>query len=73
MAAFYKPGIPKERLLQEAQSLLEQAKLLPYGPVREAALRKARQAETHAHLDDWLDSPGLRPPKKEDTPGPDRI
>ncbi|MHC4042181.1 hypothetical protein RAD10_11175 [Bradyrhizobium sp. 23AC] len=60
----------KERLLEEAQKLLEEARLLPHGPVRDAALRRARQAETAAHMDDWLNSPGLQPPKKDDVPGP---
>ena len=59
----------KQRLLEEAQNLREEAKLLPYGPLRDAVLMKARQAETAAHMDDWLASPGLQPPKK-DTPGP---
>jgi len=30
---------------------------------RDALLRKARQAETAANIDEWLDSPGLQPPK----------
>jgi len=60
----------KERLLEEAKNLRDQAKLLPGGPVRDAALRKARQVEAAAHMDDWLNSPGLHPPKKEETPGP---
>ena len=54
----------KERLSQEAASCREQAKLLPPGAVREALLRKARQAETAAHIDDWLRSPGLQPPQE---------
>lgn len=54
----------KERLSREAASCREQAKLLPPGPVREALLRKARQAETAAHIDDWLRSPGLQPPQE---------
>jgi len=41
----------KGRLLEEAQNLRDEAKLLPYGPVRDAALRKARQTETAAHMD----------------------
>jgi hypothetical protein len=53
----------KVRLLEEAQSLRDQARLLPFGPVREAAMKKARQAEAAAHMDDWLSSPGLQPPK----------
>ena len=60
----------KERLLEESQNLRDVAKLLPYGPVRDATLRKARQTETAAHMDDWLNSPGLRSPKMDDTPGP---
>lgn len=60
----------KERLLEEAANLRGKAKLLPHGPLRDEALRKARHAEAASHMDDWLNSPGLRPPKKDDTPGP---
>ncbi len=52
-----------ERLAEEAATCREQAKLLPPGAVREELLRKARQADTAAHMDDWLRSPGLQPPK----------
>ena len=55
----------KERLLQEARELRDQAKLLPIGLVRHAALQKARQAETAACMDDWLSSPGLRQPTND--------
>jgi hypothetical protein len=41
----------KDRLLEEAQSLREQAKLLPFGLVRDATLKKARRAEAAAHRD----------------------
>jgi hypothetical protein len=60
----------KERLLEEAHKLLEEARLLPHGPVRDAALRRARQAETAAHMNDWLNSPSLQPPKNDDFSGP---
>ena len=60
----------KQRLLEEAHNLREEAKLLPYGPLRDAALRKARLTDAAAHMDDWLSSPGLQPPKKDDMPGP---
>jgi hypothetical protein len=60
----------QERLLETAQQCRQQAKLLPYGPVREAVLKKARQAEAAAHMDEWLSSPGLHAPKKHDIPGP---
>lgn len=42
--------------------------MLPYGPIREAALKKARATDAYAHMEDWLNSPGLMPPKKYDTP-----
>jgi hypothetical protein len=60
----------KERLLDEAHELREEATLLSYGRLRDAVMKKARQTEAAAHMDDWLNSPGLRPPKKDDTPGP---
>ena len=55
----------EERLAQEAKRLREQAKLLPPGAVREALLRRARQAETGSHMSEWLSSPGLQPPKHD--------
>ena len=53
-----KNGTPPRR-----SRLREEAELLPPGPVRDAALRKARQAETESHMQDWLSSPGLRKPE----------
>jgi hypothetical protein len=53
----------KVRLIEEAKRLREEAKLLPPGAVREALLRRAREAETGAHMTEWLRSPGLRPPE----------
>lgn len=53
----------KERLLEQAEKLREEAILLPSVADREAALKKARQIEAAAHMDDWLNSPGLQPPK----------
>ncbi|WP_244651852.1 hypothetical protein [Bradyrhizobium diazoefficiens] len=53
----------EERLAEEARRLREEAELLPHGPVRDDALRRARQAETGSHMSEWLRSPGLQPPK----------
>jgi len=53
----------EQRLSEEAKRLREEAKSLPPGAVREALLRKARQAETGSHMSEWLSSPGLQPPK----------
>ena len=52
----------EERLAEEARRLREEAESLPHGPVRDEALRRARQAETGSHMSEWLRSPGLRPP-----------
>ena len=53
----------EDRLAEEARRLREEAELLPHGPVRDAALRRARDAEAGAHINDWLRSPGLQPPE----------
>jgi hypothetical protein len=50
------------RLAEEAKRLREDAKLLPPGAERDEMIRKARQAEIAAHVNEWLTSPGLRPP-----------
>jgi hypothetical protein len=62
MSSFSKSKSPQEQLIEEARTLRDEAKLLPYGPLRDAALRKARQIEAAAHLDDWLNSRGLQAP-----------
>jgi hypothetical protein len=53
----------EERLTEDAKRLRQEAKLLPAGAVRQALLRRARQAETGSHISEWLRSPGLQPPK----------
>jgi hypothetical protein len=58
-----KQALPeKQRLLRSAELCRREANALPPGREREMLLRKARQAETAAHLDDWLSSPGLASP-----------
>jgi hypothetical protein len=51
-----------DRLMLEANRLKDEAHKLPYGPLRHAMIRKARQTETAAHIDQWLSSPGLQAP-----------
>ena len=53
----------RDRLASWAQQAQERASVLPPGPEREALVRKARQAEVATHLDDWVRSPGLQPPR----------
>jgi hypothetical protein len=52
-----------ERLQKAAGEAREAAQQLPQGQEREALLKKARQAETAAHLNEWLTSPGLQFPR----------
>ena len=54
----------EELLAEEAIKLKEAAEKQPPGSTaRELLLRRARQAETAAHISDWLRSPELQPPK----------
>jgi hypothetical protein len=54
----------QERLAAEAIKFKEAAEKQPAGSTaRELLLRRARQAETAAHISDWLRSPELQPPK----------
>jgi hypothetical protein len=54
----------KDRLASFAKDLRRQALTLPPGAGQEDLLRRARRADTTAHLDDWINSPGLQPPVK---------
>ncbi len=51
------------RLAEAARQLRAEAKLLPPGPQREGLLQKARQDEAASHMSEWLNSPGLQPPR----------
>jgi hypothetical protein len=50
----------KDRLTAFANEAREKA--LP-GIEKDDLLRKARQADTASHLDDWANSPELQPPR----------
>jgi hypothetical protein len=52
-----------DRLAQEAERLRAEAEKLPPGTERHELERKARQTKTAAHIDEWLKSPGLQPPR----------
>jgi hypothetical protein len=51
----------QDRIALHALRLKEEAQSLRPGPERDDLMRRARQAETASHMDDWLSSPGLRP------------
>jgi hypothetical protein len=53
----------QDRLATFAKLARERALLLQPGAERDELLRKARQADTAAHLNEWTNSPGLRPPE----------
>ena len=51
------------RLSTHAEKMKEAAMRLPAGKEREDILKKVRQLDVAAHLDEWLSSPGLMPPR----------
>jgi hypothetical protein len=51
-----------DRLTAFAEDARTEAAKLPPSTERDALLRKARQADTASHLDEWANSPGLQPP-----------
>jgi len=55
----------QQRLAAEAQKFMEAAEKQPASSLaRELLLRRARQARTVAHINDWPTLPGLQPPKE---------
>ena len=52
-----------DRLVLEAMRLKDEANELPPGPLRDARIRKAPQAVTASHMNEWLWSPGLQAPQ----------
>jgi hypothetical protein len=53
----------QDRLMLEAMRLKVEANELPPGSLRDARIRKARQAVTSCHVNEWLSSPGLQAPQ----------
>ena len=52
-----------QRLIEEAQRLRKVARGTHPGIERERLIRKARQAETAAHMQEWLSSSRLQIPR----------
>ena len=52
----------QDTLARFAIEMRERAEALPAGIEREQLLKRARNADTTAHLDDWASSPGLQAP-----------
>jgi hypothetical protein len=49
--------------IPDAMRLKGETNKLPPGPLRDARIRKARQAVTAACVHEWLSSPGLQVPQ----------
>jgi hypothetical protein len=60
----FKQSVPiDQRLIEQAKRLRKEAKGIPPGVEREKLIRRARQVETAAHIQEWLTSPGLQAPR----------
>ena len=53
----------KDRLTMFAKKARANAAKLALGIERDGGLLKARRADTTSHLSEWINSPGLRPPR----------
>ena len=53
----------KDQLASFAKEAREKATRMPPCAEKDDLLRRARQADTAFHLDEWINSPGLRPPE----------
>ena len=53
----------EENVAVEKARLEAQVARLPPGSQRDELLKKIRQLETASHISEWLNSPGLQPPK----------
>ena len=52
----------QDRLATFAKDVRDKAEALPAGPEKEELLKRARQADTASHIDEWANSTGLQPP-----------
>jgi hypothetical protein len=52
-----------EKWHDQAEAFKQEAAKLPHGRERDELHRKARQLETASHVNEWLLSPGLTPPR----------
>jgi len=60
----FKQTVPlNQRLTEQAERLRKEAEGTSPGAMRDKLVRQARQAETASHLNEWLSSPGLQPPR----------
>ncbi|MCC8961496.1 hypothetical protein H8A95_03970 [Bradyrhizobium sp. Pear76] len=53
----------QQRLAEFAAENLKRASNMPAGVERDNLIKRARQANAAAHIDEWISSPGLQSPK----------
>ena len=56
-------AILQTRLTLEAAPLKEAAAAFPAGEERDALINRARQYDNALHINEWLGTPGLQPPR----------
>ena len=54
----------EQQLAAEKARLRVQLENAPGGPERDMLVKKIRQIETASHINAWLSSPGLQPPRR---------
>ena len=57
------PHTFEDRIAAEKARLEAQVAKLKPGPQKDGLLKKMSQLETASHINQWLTSPGLQPPK----------
>jgi hypothetical protein len=58
-----RPHTFEERLAEQKAHLVQEAARLNPGPEHDNLLKRIRLIDTAFHIDEWLNSPGLQPPK----------
>jgi len=54
---------PEQKWREQSEAFKREAEKLPYGKECEQLLLRARQLETASHINEWVSSPGLSPPR----------
>jgi hypothetical protein len=57
------PHTFEDRIAAEKARLEAQVAKLKPGPQKDGLLKKISQLDTASHINEWLTSPGLQPPK----------
>jgi hypothetical protein len=59
-----RPHSFEDQLATEKARLEAQLANAPRGPERDMLIKKIRQIETASHINEWLSSPRLQPPRR---------